>query len=30
MTEVDASPVDATSGTGGGILAFLDYAEKKG
>ena len=29
MTEVDASPVDATSGTGG-ILAFLDYAEKKG
>ena len=30
MTEVDASPVDATSGTGAGYMAFLDYAEKKG
>jgi hypothetical protein len=30
MTEVDASPVDATSGTGAGYIAFLDYAEKKG
>jgi hypothetical protein len=30
LTEVDGAAVDATSGTGAGYIAFLDYAEKKG